>query len=71
MEEKIRIWLEQFKDKPAKEKIMIVLPYAAGIFLTVRIAELYRRCRGEFLAFIKNIQYIYKAFAPRFTTRDL
>lgn len=71
MEEKIRTWLEQFKDKPAKEKIMIVLPYAAGIFLTVRIAELYRLCRGDFLAFIKNIQYIYKAFPPRFTTRDL
>lgn len=71
MEEKIRTWLEQFKDKPAKEKIMIVLPYAAGIFLTVRIAELYRLCRGDFLAFIKNIQYIYKAFPPRFTASDL
>lgn len=71
MEEKIRTWLEQFKDKPAKEKIMIALPYAAGIFLTARIAELYRLCRGDFFAFIKNIQYIYKAFPPRFTARDL
>lgn len=71
MEEKIRIWLEQFKDKPAKEKLMIALPYAAGIFLTARIAELYRLCRGDFFAFIKNIQYIYKAFPPQFTARDL
>ena len=51
MEEKIRIWLEQFKDKPAKEKLMIALPYAAGIFLTARIAELYRLCRGDFFVF--------------------
>lgn len=71
MEEKIRIWLEKFKDKPAKDKIMSVLPYVLGIFFATRIAELYRICHGDILKFLTNIQYIYKVFPPRFTAKDL
>lgn len=70
-EEKIRIWLERFKDKPAKEKIILVLPYVLSIFFTARIAELYRLCRGDMFRFLTNIQYVYKVFPPHFTASDL
>lgn len=70
-EEKIRTWLEQFKDKPVKDKAMIVMPYVLGIFFIARIAELYRLCRGNIFMFITNIQYIYKSFPPRLKAQDL
>ena len=46
-------------------------PYALCMFLIARIAELYRLCYGDIPLFIKNIQYIYKVFPPRFNLRDL
>lgn len=70
-EDKIRTWLEQFKDKPVKDRIMIVLPYALGIFFTTRIVELYRLCHGDIFMLLKNLQYLYQSFPPRFKVQDL
>ncbi len=69
--EQIRAWLEQFKDKPLKDKVLLVVPYILCMFCIARIAELYRLCHGDFFMFLKNIQYIYKAFPPRFHLGDL
>lgn len=69
--EMIRAWLEEFKDKPLKDKIILVAQYGLCMFFLARIAELYRLCCGDIFMFLKNIQYIYKVFPPRFHIRDM
>ena len=69
--EQIRTWLADFKDKPIKDKLILVTPYALCMFFLARIAELYRLCHGDIFKFLKNIQYIYKVFPPRFRPQDL
>lgn len=69
--EQIRTWLEAFKDKPIKDKLILAVPYVFCMFFVARIAELYRLCHGDINMFLKNIQYIYRAFPPHFHPRDL
>lgn len=74
LEEQIKSWLADFKDKPLKDKLILVTlvtPYALCMFFLARIAELYRLCHGDIFKFLKNIQYIYKVFPPRFYPQDL
>lgn len=67
----IKTWLEDFVDKPLKDKLFIVIPYVAGMFSLARIAELYRLCGGDLYKFVKNFTYIYKVFPPRFSFQDV
>lgn len=69
--EQIKTWLADFKDKPLKDKLILVLPYLLCMFFVARIAELYRLCSGDLLKFMRNIQYIYRVFPPHFTAKDL
>lgn len=71
MIDNIKTWIEDFKSKSLKDKLIIVLPYAFGMFFVARIAELYRLCSGNLSGFMRNIQYIYKVFPPHFATQDL
>ncbi len=68
--EQIKEWLAEFKDKPFKDKLILVLPYILCMFFIARIAELYRLCGGDIFMFLKNITYIYKVFPPRFKFRE-
>lgn len=68
--DKIKKWIEDFKGKPIKSQVVIILPYLIVIILTTRFIELYRLCNGNLSRFIQNIAYIYKTI-PRFTFRDL
>ena len=67
----IKTWFEDFKDKPLKDKLFIVIPYTASMFFIARIAELYRLCGGDLYKFIKNISYIYRGFPTRLTLQDI
>ena len=69
--EQIKTWLADFKDKPLKDKLILVLPYILCMFFIARIAELYRLCLGDLLKFLQNIRYIYSVFPPHFTVKDL
>lgn len=69
--DKIKTWIEDFKGKPLKDKLTLVLPYAFSMLFVARIAELYRLCFGDLIKFMRNIQYIYKSFPPRFVVQDL
>lgn len=62
--------IQMFKEKPPKEKIIIIVPYAIISFICCRISELYRLCNGNFSMIIKNIGYLYKTF-PAFSLADL
>lgn len=59
-----------FRELSIKEKISLILPYFMVILVCSRIAELYRLCNGNFVMFIRNIEYLYKSF-PRFTFYDI
>ncbi len=69
--EKIREWAIEFKEKPFMDKTVLILPYALCMFFITRIAELYRLCGGNLYVFLKNIEYIYRVFPPRFMAIDL
>ena len=71
MIESIRSNIELFKDKSLKDKVIIVFPYLLCILFVARIAELYRLCNGNIYMFIRNFEYIYKVFPPRFALQDL
>lgn len=70
MKEKIIKQIERFKEKPAKQQVLIILPYAVVMFFCIRLAELYRLCQGNLNRMLTNIAYIYKAF-PRFNLTDI
>lgn len=71
MAQQIRTWLADFKDKPLKDKIIMVLPYAFCIFFVARVAELYRLCGGNIGMFFRHFEYIYRVFPPHFALQDL
>lgn len=71
MAKKIRAWLADFKDKPVRDKLVIILPYAFSIFFAARVAELYRLCNGKIGMFLKCIEYIWRVFPPHFALQDL
>ena len=68
--DKIKKWIEDFRSKPVKSQVVIVLPYLIVITLTTRFIELYRLCNGNLTSFIQNMAYIYKTI-PRFIFQDL
>lgn len=67
----IKTWFDDFLDKPLKDKILIVVPYAVSMFFLARIAELYRLCGGNLYKFIKNSSYMYRVFPPHFAFQDI
>ena len=67
----IKTWISEFKDKPLKEQVIIILPYIFCMLFVARIAELYRLCSGNLYMFLKNLTYIYKVFPPHFAVQDL
>lgn len=71
MAKQIRAWLADFKDKPVKDKLVIVLPYVFCIFFLARVAELYRLCGGNIKMFFQCFEYIYRVFPPHFALQDL
>ncbi len=71
MAQQIRTWLADFKDKPLKDKIIMVLPYAFCIFFVARVVELYRLCGGNIGMFFRHFEYIYRVFPPHFALQDL
>ena len=70
MKEKIIKQIERFKEKPVKQQVLIILPYAVIMLICTRLTELYRLCQGNLIRMLTNIAYIYKAF-PRFNLTDI
>lgn len=68
--EKIKQQYENFKEKPIKEKIILVAPYVVIMLICCRLLELYRLCSGNFVMIIKNVSYLYRSL-PNFTFSDL
>lgn len=68
--EKIKQQYEDFKEKPIKEKIILVAPYVVIMLICCRLLELYRLCSGNFVMIIKNVSYLYRSL-PNFTFSDL
>lgn len=67
---KIKQQYENFKEKPIKEKIILVAPYVVIMLICCRLLELYRLCSGNFVMIIKNVSYLYRSL-PNFTFSDL
>ena len=70
MKEKIMDKINKFMEKPAKEKMIFLLPYILAIIIFSRIVELYRLCNGNMVKMIRNFEYIYKTF-PQFAITDI
>lgn len=70
MKEKINNKINEFVEKPLKEKAMFLLPYLLAIIVCSRLAELYRLCNGNMTKIIRNFEYIYKVF-PQFALTDM
>lgn len=70
MTEKVTDKINKFMEKPAKDKMIFLLPYILAIIVCSRIVELYRLCNGNKVKMIRNFAYIYKVF-PQFTITDL
>lgn len=70
MTEKVTDKINKFMEKPAKEKMIFLLPYILAIIICSRIVELYRLCNGNIVKMVRNFAYIYKVF-PQFTITDL
>lgn len=62
--------IKAFMEKPAKEKLKIMTPYAISSFACDRVVELYRLCDGNLTKVIKNMEYLYRTF-PDFALSDL
>ncbi len=67
----VKAWIKEFRDKPIKDKLIIILPYILCMFFVSRVAELYRMCRGNLYMFLRYLSYIYKVFPPHFAIQDL
>lgn len=71
MMSRVEEWIENFKEKTTKDKIVFLIPYVATSIAAARISELWRLCNGNLLKFMKNIAYVYSVFPPRFGETDL